>query len=149
MIGNVWIITYRSNSLFQREVKHYIQRSLNSLTPSGIRNNYCSRERSLLLYLSIRKRDKIDCCNYWGTLLLSSLYKTLSNTPFSMLTPCVDKINKDCWRGFWNSRSNSGWIFLHLSDIGGTMGIQSDCTLYKSYSSVRREVLHIIVIELV
>jgi len=42
-----------------------------------------------------KKSDKIDCSNYTGLSLLSTMYKILSNVLQSTLTPLLGTINVD------------------------------------------------------
>jgi purine nucleoside phosphorylase len=84
--------------------------------------------------------------------LLSSTYKTLSNIFLSRLMPYVDEIivNRQC--GFQRNRSSNDHIFCIrqiLEENGMYNGTihQVFIDFKKAYDSVRREVLHNILIE--
>ena len=47
-----------------------------------------------------KKDDKIDCSNYGGIPILSTMYKILSNILLSRLTPYAEEITGDHQRGF-------------------------------------------------
>jgi hypothetical protein len=55
--------------------------------------------------------DKSDYSNYIKTSLLPTIYKILSNTHLSRLTPYVDGITGDHQSGFRRNRSNTDQIF--------------------------------------
>jgi hypothetical protein len=58
-----------------------------------------------------KKGDKTDCNNYYGTSLLSSSYKILSNILLSRLGPYIDEIIWDHQCRFRLNRSINGQIF--------------------------------------
>ena len=49
-----------------------------------------------------KKGDRMDCNNYRGISLLSTLYKILSNILLSRMTPYANKIIGECQ---WRNRS--------------------------------------------
>jgi hypothetical protein len=70
-----------------------------------------------------KKGDTIYCGNYRGISLLSASYKILFSILLSRLSPYIDKIIGDHQCRFQLTRSTTGQIFLHLSDIGEKVGV--------------------------
>jgi hypothetical protein len=99
-----------------------------------------------------KKGDKTDCSNYRGISLLSTLYKILSNILLSRLTPYVDEIIGDHQCGFRCNRLTTDQIFCIRQilekkwEYNGTVH-QLFIDFSKTYDSVRKEVLHKILIE--
>jgi hypothetical protein len=62
-----------------------------------------------------KKRDKTDCSNYRGMLLLSTTYKIVSSVLLSRLTPHVAEIIEGHQCGFQHNPSTTDQIFcIHL-----------------------------------
>jgi hypothetical protein len=59
-----------------------------------------------------KKGDKTDCSNYRGISLLSTSYKILSNSLFSMLTTHADEITGDHQCGFRSNRSTDQIFYI-------------------------------------
>jgi sorting nexin-29 len=99
-----------------------------------------------------KKGDKTDCNNYRGISLLSTAYKILSNILLARLTPYVNEIigNHQC--GFHCNRSTTDQIFYIQQilekkwEYNGTVH-QLFINFMKAYDSVKREVLHNILLE--
>jgi hypothetical protein len=99
-----------------------------------------------------KKGGKTDCNNYRGKSLLSTSYKMLSNILLSRLSPHVDEIIGDHQCGFRRNRSATDVIFcirqiLEKKWEYNEIVHQLFIDLKKVYDSVRKEVLHSILIE--
>ncbi|KAJ4451753.1 hypothetical protein ANN_03224 [Periplaneta americana] len=98
-----------------------------------------------------KKGDKINCSNFRGISLLLT-YKILSNILLRRLTPYVDKIIGDHQCGFRRNRSTIDQRFCIRQimekkwEYKGTVH-QLFIDFKKAYDSVKREVLHDILIE--
>jgi hypothetical protein len=99
-----------------------------------------------------KKGDKTDCNNYRGISLLSNVYKILSNILLARLTSHVNEIIADHQCGFRRNRSNTDQIFYIPQilekkwEYNGTMH-QLFIDFKKAYDSIKREVLHNILLE--
>jgi sorting nexin-29 len=62
-------------------------------------------------FTSSQRGDKIDCNNYRGISLLSTVYKMLSNVLLSRLGSYIDEIIGDHQCGFRHNRSATDQIF--------------------------------------
>jgi hypothetical protein len=99
-----------------------------------------------------KKGDKTDCSNYRGISLLSTTYKILSNILLSRLTPYAEEIIGDHQCGFRRNRSTTDHIFSICQILEKKWEYnqavrQLFIDFKKAYDSVRREVLHNILIE--
>jgi hypothetical protein len=98
------------------------------------------------------KGEKTECSNYSGISLLSTSYKMLSNILLARLIPYADEIIGDHQCGFQCKRSMTDQIFYIRQilekkwEYNGTVH-ELFIDVKKAYDSVRREVLHSIVIE--
>jgi hypothetical protein len=97
------------------------------------------------------ERVTTDCNNYHGISLLSTSYKILLNI-LSRLCPYMDYITEGHRCGFRHNRSNTDQIFCICQILGKKW--EYDETVHqlfidfkKEYDSVRREVLHNILVE--
>jgi len=63
-----------------------------------------------------KKCDKIDCSNYRGISLLSTMYKILSNIMLSRLTPYAEEIIGYHQCEFQRNRSITGYIFCNCQE---------------------------------
>ena len=61
-----------------------------------------------------KKGYKTDCSNYGGMSVFSAVYKILSNTLLSRLTPYAEEIIGDRQGGFQRNRSTTDHIFCIL-----------------------------------
>jgi retron-type reverse transcriptase len=99
-----------------------------------------------------KKSEKTECSNYRGISLLSTSYRILSNILLARLTPYADEIIADHQCGFRRSRSTTDQISYIRQitekkwEYNGTVH-QLFIDFKKAYDSVRREVLHSILIE--
>jgi hypothetical protein len=99
-----------------------------------------------------KKGDKTDCSNYRGKSLLSTSYKISSNILLARLTPYPVEITGDHQCGFRRNRSTTNQIFYTWQILdkkwehNGTVH-QLFIDFKKAYDSVRREVIHNILIE--
>ena len=66
-----------------------------------------------------KKGNKTDCSKYRGISLLPTMYKILSNTLLSRLTPYAEEIIRNHQCGFQHNRSTTD----HSSNTGEEMGI--------------------------
>ena len=99
-----------------------------------------------------KKRDKTDCSNYRGISLLSTTYKILSNILLSRLIPYAKEIIRGRQCGFRRNRSIIDLIFCIRQILEKKWEYsepvhQLFIDFKRSYDSVRREVLHKIIIE--
>jgi hypothetical protein len=99
-----------------------------------------------------KKGDKTDCSNYRVIPLLSTSYTILSNILLARLIPYADEIIWDHQCGFQGNGSTTDQIFYIWQvlekkwEYNGTVH-QLFIDFKKAYESVRREVLHNILIE--
>ena len=93
-----------------------------------------------------------DCSNYRGISLLSTTCKILSNIPLLRLTPYAEEITGDHQCGFRRNRSTTDHI-LCIRQILEKKWEYNEAVHQRfidfktSYDSIRREVLHSILIE--
>jgi hypothetical protein len=105
------------------------------------------------IILQVHKKGvKTDCNNYRGISLFSTSYKMLSNILLSKLSPYADEIIGDHQCGFRSNRSTTDQIFYIQQILEKKMGVQWNSTsavhrLQETYVSMRREVLHSILLE--
>jgi hypothetical protein len=101
-----------------------------------------------------KKGDRTDCNNYRGVSLLSTAYKILSNILLTRLTPYVNEVIGDHQYGFHHNRSTRDQIFYNRQilekkwEYNGTVH-QLFIDFKKAYDSIKREVLHNILLEFV
>ncbi|KAJ4449581.1 hypothetical protein ANN_00984 [Periplaneta americana] len=99
-----------------------------------------------------KKGDKTNCSNFRGISLLLTSYKILSNILLRRLTPYVDEIIGDHQCGFRRNGSTIDQIYCIRQimekqwEYKGTVH-QLFTDFKKAYDSVKREVLHDILIE--
>jgi hypothetical protein len=99
-----------------------------------------------------KKDDKTDCSIYWGMSLMSTTYKSLSIILLPKLTPYVEEITGNHQFRFQCNRSMTDRIFCICQILEKKWEYneavhQLFIDLRKAYDSVRREVLHNILIE--
>jgi hypothetical protein len=98
-----------------------------------------------------KKGDKTDCDNYQGLSLLSTAYKILSNILLARLTQYFSEVIGDHQCGFCCNRSTTNQIFyiqiLEKKLEYNGMVLQLFIDFRKAYDSVKREVLHNILLE--
>ena len=100
-----------------------------------------------------KKGDKTDCNNYRGMSLLPTTYKILSNILLSRLTSYAEEIIGDHQCGFRRNRSTTDHLFcirqMPEKKWEYNEAVRQLFTDFKkAYDSVRREVLHNILIEI-
>ena len=100
-----------------------------------------------------KKGDKTDCNNYRGISLLPTAYKSLSNILLPRLTPYAEEIIGDHQCGFRRNRSTTDHLFCIRQMLEKKWEYneavhQLFIHFKKAYDSVRREVLHNILMEL-
>jgi len=99
-----------------------------------------------------KKADKTDCNNYTGISFLPATYKILYNILLSRLTPYAEEIIGDHQCGFRRNGSTADHIFF-IRQILEKKWEYSEAVhqlfvdFKKAYDSVRREVLHYVLIE--
>jgi hypothetical protein len=99
-----------------------------------------------------KKSDETDCNNYQGISLLSTAYRILSNILLARLTPYTNEFIGDHQCGFFHNRSTMDQIFyiwqiLEKKWEYNGMVHQLFLDFKKAYDSVRREILHNILLE--
>jgi hypothetical protein len=68
--------------------------------------------------------DKTECSNYFGTPLVSTSYRILSDILLSWLGPDIDEIIGDHQCGFQHNRSTTDQIFCIRQILEKKMGVQ-------------------------
>jgi hypothetical protein len=96
-------------------MKHYVPRYTNLFVLYGIRRDYHSGGRNLLLYQFIKRMIRLTN-NYRGISLLSTAYKILSNILLARLNPYINEIIGDYQCGFRRNRSTMDQI-LYIRQI--------------------------------
>ena len=99
-----------------------------------------------------KKRDKTDCSNYRGISLFTTTYKVLSNILLSRLTPYAEEVTGDHQFGLRSNMSTTDHIFCIRQILDKKWEYneavhQLFIDFKKAYDSVRREVLHNILID--
>jgi hypothetical protein len=99
-----------------------------------------------------KKGDKTGCNNYSEVLFLSTSYKMLPNTLLSKLSPYIDQIIGDHQCGFPHNKSTTDQIFCICQILEKKWEYNESVhqifiDFKKANDSVRREVLHNILIE--
>ena len=101
-----------------------------------------------------KKGDKTDCSNYRRLSLLPTTYKIVSNILLSRLTAYAEEIIGDHQCGFRRSRSTAEHILCIRQILEKKREYNEEVhqlfiDFKKAYDSVRREVLHNVLIEFV
>jgi len=143
-----WIIAKLNNAGGRK-----IHSEIHKLTDSLWNKEELPQQWKKSVIVPIFKRDgKTDYSIYWGMSLLLTTYKILSIIPLSRLTPYVEEITGNRLFRFRRNRSMTDHIFC----ICKILEKKWECNetvhrlcidLKKAYDSVRREVLHNILIE--
>jgi sorting nexin-29 len=99
-----------------------------------------------------KKGDKTDCNNYQGISLLSTAYKILPNILVARFTPYVNEVIFDHQCVFHCNKSTMDeifyiWQILEKKWEYNGMVHQSFIDFKKAYDSIKREVLHNILLE--